>query len=212
MPDGRTATLVDMGAPGGAALLDRISAELPAATDAVTHFWGARWPRHILIVVAGSQDQFSTLAGGAADVAATTTAQRIMFSAGAAAMSVADLRIVLRHELFHYAARADTANDAPMWLTEGVADYVGRPALAQDPDPDAHLPSDAELATAGPQRSAAYDQAWSFASYVADTYGVDRLRALYLAACGRGHADFATAVHQTLGAQLPAVLAGWRSR
>ncbi|EUA23932.1 peptidase MA superfamily protein [Mycobacterium xenopi 4042] len=39
--------------------------------------------------------------------------------AGAAAMSDAALRIVLRHELFHYAARADTALDAPRWLTEG---------------------------------------------------------------------------------------------
>lgn len=34
-------------------------------------------------------------------------------------MSATALRIVLTHELFHYAARVDTALDAPRWLTEG---------------------------------------------------------------------------------------------
>lgn len=207
-PDGRTAQLIDMGAPGGAALLDRISTELPGATDAVTAFWGPRWPRQINVVVAGSPEQFATLAGGGADVAATTTAERIMFAPGAAEMNDADLRIVLRHELFHYAARADTADDAPMWLTEGVADFVGRPPAPAWPS-SAQLPTDAELATAGPERSAAYDRAWSFASYVSDAYGIDRLRALYLAACGHGHADLITAVRDALGAELPVVLGGW---
>ncbi len=207
-PDGRTTQLIDMGAPGGAALLDRISTELPGATDAVTAFWGPRWPRQINIVVAGSPEQFATLAGGGADVAATTTADRIMFAPGAAVIDAADLRIVLRHELFHYAARADTATDAPMWLTEGVADFVGRP-----PSPtrltSGRLPTDVELATAGPDRSAAYDRAWSFASYVADAYGADKLRALYLAACGHGHPDFPIAIRDALGTDLPAVLDGW---
>ncbi len=43
-PDGRTAELIDLGAPGGGALLDRIAAELPGAAEAVTAFWGERWP------------------------------------------------------------------------------------------------------------------------------------------------------------------------
>jgi len=34
-------------------------------------------------------------------------------------MSDSALRIVLTHELFHYAARVETALDAPHWLTEG---------------------------------------------------------------------------------------------
>ena len=210
MPDGRAAQLIDLGAPGGAALLARISAELPGATEAVTAFWGPQWPAEVLIAVAGTPDQFATLAGGGTDVAATTTADRIMFAPGATAMNDADLRMVLRHELFHYAARADTAADAPMWLTEGVADFVGRPASASPPSTlSRRLPTDAELAAAGPDRSAAYDRAWSFATYIADTYGIDGLRALYRQACGHGHPDFATAVRGALGAELPAVLAGW---
>lgn len=215
MPDGRTTQLIDLGAPGGAALLDRISTELPGATDVVTAFWGQQWPRDVIIVVAGSQEQFTALAGGATDIAAITTAQRILFAPGATEINAADLRMVLRHELFHYAARSDTAADAPMWLTEGVADFVGRPADAQHPAsiPTAlsgQLPTDAELALAGPDRSSAYDRAWSFASYVAENYGVDGLRALYLEAGGRGHPDVATAVRDALDVELPVVLAGWR--
>lgn len=209
-PDGRTAELIDLGAPGGAALLDRITAELPGATRAVTGFWGVEWPRDIPIVVAGSADQFAVLAGGGADTAATTTAERIVFSPAATAMNDNDLRTVLRHELFHYAARADTAADAPMWLTEGVADFVGRTGPPGAGGADAALPTDAELISPGPGRSAAYDRAWSFAGYVADSHGVDALRALYVAAGGPGHADVETAVRDALGAGLPAVLDGWR--
>jgi len=214
-PDGRTAQLIDLGAPGGAALLDVISAELPGATDAVSAFWGPQWPRHVVIVVAGSQEQFAALAGGGTDVAATTTADRIMFAPGAAAINIADLRMVLRHELFHHAARPDTAADAPTWLTEGVADFVGRPVTAQPPRSvqaplSGQLPIDAELATAGPGRSAAYDRAWSFASYIADAYGADGLRALYVEACGQGHPDVSIAVRNALGVELPVVLTGWR--
>lgn len=215
LPDGRTVQLIDLGAGGGAALLDRIADELPGAADAVTDFWGPRWPREVLIVVAGSQEQFATLAGGGVDVAATTTGDRITFAPGAAAINAADLRTVLRHELFHFAARPDTAADAPTWLTEGVADFVGRPLTAQSPPwaaaaPSGELPTDAELAVAGPGRSAAYDRAWSFASYVADSYGTEGLRTLYLAACGPDHPDVATAVRNALGVELPVVLAGWR--
>ncbi len=214
LPDGRTARLLALGGSQSSALLQRLPAELPDAVAAVTEFWGPDWPRDIEIAVAGSDQQFRVLAGGAADIAATTTAQRIMFAPGAAGMSPAALRIVLRHELFHYAARSRTAADAPRWLTEGVADYVGRPP-APLPGPAqaaalAQLPTDADLDTPGAARSLAYDRAWWFSRYVADAYGVPKLRELYLRACGPGHPDVATAVRETLGADLDAVVAGWR--
>ena len=176
----------------------------PAPSAAVTAFWGPQWPRDIPIVVAGIPGAVRDAGRRGADIAATTTAERITFAPRRAAMDRADLRIVLRHELFHYAARADTAADAPVWLTEGVADFVGRPAPGAPVGLPAHLPTDADLATAGPQRSAAYDRAWSFATHVAQTYGADRLRALYVAACGPGHPDAATAVRDVLGIDLPA--------
>jgi hypothetical protein len=210
LSDGRTVRLVGLGGQHTAPLLARIAAEMNGAAQAVTAFWGPDWPRDVLIAAAGSDAQFRQLAAGGSDIAATTTAERIMFAPGAAAMSDAALRIVLRHELFHYAARASTAADAPTWLTEGIADYVGRPPTPRPPHAAelASLPTDADLY--GPDRSRAYDRAWWFSRFVADTYGTATLRALYLRACGHGHPDAATAVRDTLGADLPTVLAHWR--
>ena len=211
LKDGRTVRLVGMGAQT-APLLRRISAQLDGAVDAVTAFWGQDWPREIVVVAAGTDAQFAAVGGGDTHTAATTTGERIMFAPGAAQMDDASLRIVLRHELFHYAARADTAADAPRWLTEGVADFVARPATPLPANAAAltqrGLPTDAELS--GPDRSRAYDRAWWFARFVADTYGTAALRALYVRACGHGHPDLAAAVQQSLGSDLAGVLAAWR--
>lgn len=212
LDDGRTAHLVGLGGAQTAPLLTRIAAQMNDAAKAVTAFWGPDWPRDVLVVAAASDAEFGRLAGGGPDIAATTTAERIMFAPGAAAMSDASLRIVLRHELFHFASRADTAADAPRWLTEGVADFVGRPPAPRPPDADelATIPTDADLNAAGPAGSVAYDRAWWFSRFVADAYGTATLRALYLRACGPGHPDAATAVRDALGADLQEVLAGWR--
>jgi hypothetical protein len=212
LDDGRTVHLVGLGGAHTAPLLTRIAAQMNDAAKAVTAFWGPDWPRDVLIVAAASDAEFGRLAGGGPDIAATTTAERIMFAPGAAAMSDASLRIVLRHELFHFASRADTAADAPRWLTEGVADFVGRPPTPRPPDAAelATIPTDADLDAAGPAGSVAYDRAWWFSRFVADAYGTATLRTLYLRACGSGHPDAATAVRDALGADLQEVLAGWR--
>ena len=74
----------------------------------------------------------------------------------------------------------------------------------------AKLPSDADLDTVGPTRTLAYDRAWWFTRFVADTHGVENLRRLYERACGPRHSDVETAVRATLGADLDEVLADWR--
>lgn len=208
--DGRTVRLIGLG-EHTAPLLRRISSELDDAADAISAFWGPDWPREIVIVAAGTDEQFAAVGGGDSHTAATTTGERIMFAPGAAQMSDESLRIVLRHELFHYAAREATAADAPRWLTEGVADFVARPPTPLPADAAAMargLPTDADLS--GPDRSLAYDRAWWFSRFVADTYGAAALKALYLRACGHDHPDVATAVQDTLGTDLTGVLTAWR--
>ena len=219
-----------MGGQGGERLLSRIASDIGAAVDAVEDFWGHDWSRDISIVVAGTDEQFSAAAGGGppsqwADIAAVTVVdhadpehrvavgQRIVFAPGAANMSQASLRIVLTHELFHYASRADTALDAPRWVTEGVADYVARPSTPKPEDAltiALTLPTDADVDGPGPQRSVAYDRAWWFSRFVAETYGPARLRAFYLAACGVGHGDILAAIRSVLGTDLGGLLAGWQ--
>ena len=214
LSDGRTVALVNLGGPETQPLLNRVSGQMDDAARAVTAFWGADWPRDIVIVAAASDEQFRALAGGGSDIAAATARRRVVFAPGAAAMNDNDLRIVLRHELFHYAARADTAVDAPRWLTEGVADFVARPE-APRPGPGqaatfGQLPTDTDLDTAGTTRTLAYDRAWWFTRFVADRYGTATLHRLYERACGPGHPDLETAVSGTLGADLDEVLADWR--
>ncbi|WP_123025877.1 peptidase [Mycolicibacterium stellerae] len=214
MSDGRTVELMSLGGPTTQPLLDRVSGAMDDAVRAVTGFWGPDWRRDIVVVATASDEQFRALAGGGSDIAAATTDGRIVFAPGAAAMSDAALRIVLRHELFHYAARADTAADALRWLTEGVADFVARPATPLPGQAQAAeiavLPSDADLDTAGSTRTLAYDRAWWFTRFVADRYGTSTLRRLYVRACGPGHPGVEAAVSETLGTDLDEVLVAWR--
>ncbi len=212
--DGRTVSMMALGGAQMAALESRVWSELDGAADAVTAFWGDDWPRNIVVVLTRNDEEFRALAAGEPDIAAATTAQRIVFAPGASSMSDASLRIVLRHELFHYAARGRTAADAPRWLTEGVADFVGRPPTPM-PGPEratelGSLPTDADLDTPGVVRSLAYDRAWWFSRFVASRYGAETLRKLYVTACGTGHPDEATAIKDAVG-DTPQVLAEWRA-
>ena len=217
----RTVRLISLGGPATDRLLTRVAADIGAAVEHVEAFWGADWSRDITVVAAGTDEQFRGAAGGGpasqwADIAAVTVAdrvdpvrrvavgQRIVFAPGAAGMSAAALRIVLTPRAFslcrarrHRAGRASVADRRGRRLRRPAATPpVPAPTTLADPS----LPSDADLDTPGPQRSLAYDRAWWFARFVADTYGTPKLRALYLAACGVGHADpFATAVARRAG-------------
>jgi hypothetical protein len=226
----REVRLLGLGGPAADHLLSRVASEIGTAVDKVEAFWGVDWSRDISVVVAGSDDQFRAAAGGGppsqwADIAAVAVVdqvdpahrlvvgQRIVFAPGAAATSASALRIVLTHELFHYASRADTALDAPRWLAEGVADFVARPNTPVPADARSQkvsLPLDFELDTPGPQRSLAYDRAWWFARFVADTFGTPKLRAYYLAVCGLAHADPFAAARDVLGIDAAALLARWQ--
>ncbi len=226
----RTVWLLSLGGPATDRLLFRVAASVDAAVNEVVAFWGADWSHDISVVATGTDEQFRAAAGGGlasqwTDIAAVTVVdridparraavgQRIVFAPGAAHMSETGLRIVLAHELFHYAARTDTALDAPRWLTEGVADFVARPKTTLPTDAVSvvqSMPSDTDLDTPGPQRSLAYDRAWWFARFVADAYGTAKLRELYLATCGVGHSDLATATRQVLGIDAAGLLARWQ--
>lgn len=229
--DHRTVELINLGGPETGALLDRIAAAIGPAVEAVEAFWGTDWSHRLTVTATGTDQQFAILAsrdtaGDPAqwsDIAAVAVAdgvdrqrrvvsgQQVVFAPGAVGMTAAALRIVLTHELFHYAARLDTAVDAPRWLTEGVADFVARPVTPGDSPPlPMWLPSDADLTATGPRRAQAYERSWWFARYVGQRYGADGLRRLYLAACGPDRPDLAATVHRVLGSPLPDVLADWQ--
>lgn len=227
----REVTLVSLGGDATDPLLRRIATEVDGAADAVETFWGSEWPHDIVIVAAASEEEFRALATGVADtshIAAVTVAdsvnpqehsasgQRIVFAPGAVSLSPQALRVVLTHELFHYAARASTAVDAPRWITEGVADYVSRPAteagsslLRGRPLPQT-LPDDRDFAATGTELSLAYDRAWLFARYLSDRYGPAALRSFYTRAAGPDHVDVDTALREMSRSTPADVLVGWQ--
>lgn len=213
----RTVTLLSLGGAGTDPILSRVGSDMGAAVTAVEGFWGTDWSHEIVVVAAETDAEYRAAAPGApADMAAVAVSdgagQRIVLGPGANRMSDRALRIVLAHELFHYAARTDTAPDAPRWLTEGVADYVARqdePRPEHFPVPGG-LPDDTEFDAAGAELSAAYDRAWLFARYIAERYGAPTLRTLYLRGAGPDRVDIGTALQQTVGEDADTVLAGWR--
>ncbi|MDY6811403.1 MAG: hypothetical protein SW127_20730, partial [Actinomycetota bacterium] len=209
--------------------------------DAVTAFWGDDWPRRAVLVATARPVEFSALARSAGtDVAAAAAAtvysrvdsdddvavgQRVVLTPSAVRFSAAALGVVLRHELTHVAARVVTAAGAPLWITEGVPEYVGRkgtyvrfadaaPDLAVAVDAGqlpTDLPADADFAVDSDAARIAYQSAWSVAAYVADRFGEDRLRELYLGVAATDDpARQGGAIADALGISRAELVAGWR--
>lgn len=233
-PDG-----ADDAAATTAAMVARIRSLLPGAIAAVSAFWGTGWPQRSVVVSTAADDQFHALADSATDTAAaatiyahldlsagSVTGQRVLLTPVARDLPAPALGVVLRHELTHVATRAQTATTAPMWLTEGVAEYVGRkgtytrpadaaPDLAaavQAGDTPADLPADQQFSVDAESSRMAYQSAWSVATFVAATFGEPRLRALYVAVGASSDAARAdAALSATLGITRAQFVARWRA-
>ncbi|GAA4746786.1 hypothetical protein [Gordonia alkaliphila] len=228
--------------PGTEPTVAKVRKQLAPAIDGVTDFWGGEWTRRAVVMATGTGAQFAgftrteqgqTSAAAAATVydavdrgSRTVTGQRVVLSPAAGQLSESGVAVILRHELFHVATRIDTVADAPMWLTEGVAEYVGRrgstgsltdlaPDLAVQvaagtlPD---ELPADSAFAVDTAAARVAYQTAWSFAAFVADEYGEDRLRTMYAAVAQEGDTGRVTAaLEKSLGSSEESVIDEWQS-
>lgn len=213
---------------------------LPDAVDAVSAFWGDSWDRRAVVVATSKPNEFEELViqgRGVTGTAAaatvynrvdyprrTATGQRVVFTPAADDLAAPTLAVVLRHELTHVAARAQTALDAPLWITEGVAEFVGRKGTFTrfaDAAPDlteairagdvpAGLPDDAAFAMDGATSEVAYQSAWSMAAYVADRYDEARLKRLYLGVAATADpARQDAAIRAALGVDRSELVAGW---
>ncbi|GAB2914843.1 hypothetical protein GCM10027047_10880 [Rhodococcus aerolatus] len=226
--------------PAQAAALELLGGALDTAVGAVTGFWGPGWSQQAAVWVAGSPDELRALVGGpvsnasaavtTADsvdrAAGTATGQRVVISPAALdRLTPVTAGVLLRHELSHAATRARTSEQAPLWLLEGVAQYVGYrgtgttvavgaprvAALVAEYGPPDQLPTDVDFAS-GPGVDVAYQLAWTFGAFVADTRGEDALRRLQ-AAVGvlvtPTEAELDAAVTPVLGAPLAPARAEW---
>lgn len=102
--------------------------------------------------------------------------------------------VVLTHEFAHVAMRATTCTDPPLWLSEGIAEYLAYGRSGLEPQTVAaaaiaraarshwptSLPSDADFDTAGSEFATAYQISWLAVRELASRTGdADLMRLLH---------------------------------
>lgn len=229
--------------PAREGMAQRVAAELDAAVQQVTDVWGTGWSQQVVVILPDSSDEMRALVGPnfpVESVVAVSVADRVdverntaegqrvvMSPSTSTALSATALRIVLRHEFTHIAARGSTVDGSPMWLLEGFADYVGYrdsgiPLAQAAPDlnaqmvaggPPDRLPGDEQFRTQGRSLDLAYQQSFSIARFVADKMGEDKLIELYrlLAKAGRASPrDVDELLVSVVGLNREQFIAGWQ--
>jgi hypothetical protein len=205
----------------------------------VTGVWGDGWARRVVVEAPGSLAGMAALLDASPTayegIAAVTTAElrgsatavpadRVVVNPEAfGELSPLGRRVVLTHETTHVATRAATTSGTPLWLSEGLADWIGYRGTGQTPKevapelsrdvaagrlPDA-LPSDADFGTTANGLAQSYEGAWLACRLIADRWGDAKLLALYRAAGDGATAD--AAMRRTLGIGLEDFTARWRA-
>jgi hypothetical protein len=225
--------------PGGEASLKAYAADVDRAVTAVTGVWGDGWARRVVVEVPGSLAGMAALLDASPTayegIAAVTTAElrgsatavpadRVVVNPEAfGELSPLGRRVVLTHETTHVATRTATTSRTPLWLSEGLADWIGYRGTGQTPKevapelsrdvaagrlPDA-LPSDADFGNTAGGLAQSYEGAWLACRLIADRWGEAKLLALYRAAGQGATAD--EAMRRTLGIGLEDFTARWRA-
>lgn len=231
-----------IGHSGTRRLAERVARELDPAVDAVTEVWGPDWPRQVGVVLPEDTEELRSMVGpefAVDNIAAVAVSDkvdiekrqvegpRVVLNPGTAdRLSPSSLRVVLRHEVTHIAARAFTVDGAPMWMLEGFADFVGyrgsgiaptqaAPELAAEVRSGAviDLPTDTEFHSGDQRIDLAYQRSWSVVSFLAERLGEAKLVELYKRVAGVGHptdAEVDRALREVTGMDRAILLTEWR--
>ena len=222
-----------IGAGAQPARLRQIAARLDRAVPAVSAVVGGDWARRAVALVPATPEQAAALAGGGQslrELAALATVTRgaagapgndriVISPAGYPKLNEIGRHVVLTHELTHVATHGVADTRTPVWLIEGLADYVGYKGL-NVPVPSAarelrrevragrlpaELPGKEDFSGAGGRLPQVYEEAWLACRMVAERYGEDRLVRLYRTAGTR-----ADALRRVLGLDTAEFTAMWR--
>jgi hypothetical protein len=171
--------------------------------------WGADWNSHVVMVTPSTNDEFARLlmrssGKGLDQVAAITQGviesgkraqgDRVIINPKAfTALQPLGRRVVITHELTHVAARSSTTEPTPIWLTEGMADYVGYSGLGLARERVASellalvragrgpttLPTEADFDPSKTKIAPSYSGSWLAVSRLVDLYGQAKVVAFY---------------------------------
>ena len=221
-----------------------------SAVRRVTGVWGTDWDSRVVILTPSTTDEFAKLLlrtsdDGLDQVAAITQGvvdqgqraqgDRVVINPKAfTALQPLGRRVVITHELTHVAARSSTTRPVPIWLSEGMADYVGYSGLGlprtrvaaellalvrQGKGPRA-LPTEADFDPAKTKIAPFYSSSWLAVSRLVDLYGQLRVVAFYRSIAGEMKVDRAVesdpdaitalAFPKSFGVSETAFVTGWR--
>ncbi|MFG2644118.1 hypothetical protein ACGFYP_24480 [Streptomyces sp. NPDC048370] len=192
--------------------LKAIAAQADRAVPAVSAAWPEDWAGRVVVLVPATLDAMGGLLGAPGPsyrgMAAVTTgevgggpdapADRVIVNPEAyGVLGDFGQQVVLTHETTHVATRAATSAATPVWLSEGLADWVayrdtGRTAAQAAPELrravragelPAALPDDKAFAFGGDADALAraYEGGWLACALIAERWGEPELRAFYRA-------------------------------
>ena len=181
------------------------------AVRRVEQVWTPRWNGRLVLVVPGTSAQMAEQVGqdkgdvnqvaavtdGPFDATGRAGADRVVVNPGAfATLQPRGQQVVVTHEATHVAIRAGTNRPVPLWLSEGMADYVGYRDVGAGPQQVASQLLDRVRAGKGPKAlptaqdfdpshatiAPSYNAAWLAVSRIAEQHGRSALVRFYLAA------------------------------
>lgn len=205
-----------------------------AAVTQVAAVWHQAWPGRLVLVAPRTAAEVSDQLHQQVDVgqvAAVTdgpvlrgqvaTADRVVINPDAfARLQPRGQAVVVTHETVHVAVRASNPGSVPLWLSEGLADYVGYRGLGLSPEQVAaallrqvradrgprSLPVDGDFDPRRATIAPTYNAAWLAVRRIADEHGEAALTPFYVAASTTGTE---TAFHSVLGTSEAAFTSGW---
>lgn len=191
--------------------LEGLARKADTAVSQVDREWPRSWPHRVVVESPSSLRDMARLLDAPASsyegIAAVTTgeageqtkasADRIVVNPEAYGdLSDEGQQVVLTHETVHVASRTHTSGATPLWLSEGLADWIGYGATDRTPKEAAaelvraakagklprELPTDKDFRFGrdAAELGRAYESGWLACRLIADEWGRDKLLDLYL--------------------------------
>ena len=240
---GRSSLVIGIGT--STATLRRYAAVADSVAEEVTAVWGEDWSGSPVIVVPSTTALLArglgrsvasleriaavtTSEGGNTAARGTRAADRVWTNTPVmTSLSVLGREIVIRHETLHAAVGAAATNATPLWLEEGLAEYVGYRGSGVSLRTAAGDLITAVRAGRGPRKlptpedfggarlAEAYESAHVACVALAEKYGVPALVEVYrLTAAGDGDAadNLDAALREVTGQGTASLTALWSAR